>query len=264
MKIGFIGSGKMATALMKSVLKAGLAKGKDIMSSDKSEEQLRRVKGELGVNTANSNKDVVRFSDVVLLCVKPQDIDMVLDEIRGEVKNKLVISIAAGVTIKRLESKIKGKVIRVMPNTPCLVGEMAAGYAPGKNVSEKDLEIVKKILNTGGIAIQVNEKDLDAITGLSGSGPAFVAYLIDAFTEAGIKQGLERDVAYKLAVQTFLGTAKLLKETGISPKELIDMVSSPNGTTIAGRGILENSDVNKIMEKTVSAATKRSRELGNG
>lgn len=264
MKIGFIGSGKMATALMKSVLKAGLAKGKDIMSSDKSEEQLRRVKGELGVNTSNSNKEVVRFSDVVLLCVKPQDIDAVLDEIKGDIKNKIVISIAAGVTLKRLESKIKGKVVRVMPNTPCLVGEMAAGFAPGKNVSEKDLEIVRKILNTGGIAIQVDEKDLDAITGLSGSGPAFVAYLIDAFSKAGEKEGLERDVAYKLAVQTFLGTSKLLKETGISPKELIDMVSSPNGTTIAGRGVLEKSDIKKIMEKTVSAATKRSRELGNG
>ena len=262
-KIGFVGSGKMATALAKAMVKAKIAHSKDIIASDKNDEQLAKIRKEINIRTAKDNREAVKNADIVFLAVKPQDIGNVLDEIKKEIKNQLMVSIAAGITLDFLESKLpKARIIRVMPNTPCLVGEMAAGYALGKKCNEKDRQVIKRILSAAGIAIEMEEKLLDAVTGLSGSGPAFVAYLIEALAEGGVKAGLSKEVAEKLTVQTFKGTAKLLQDTKISPKELIDMVSSPNGTTIAGRAVLEKSDVKGILTKTVEAAAKRSKELG--
>ncbi len=261
MKIGFIGAGKMASALMKSALRAKLVKKQDMIASDRSIEQLNRIRKDLGVNITSSNQEVINFSDVVVLCVKPQDIEAALNNIKT--KKKLFVSIAAGIRLKKLESLVGGRVVRVMPNTPCLVGAMAAGFTPGKFVGKKDIVMVNQILNTGGIAVQVAEKDLDAITGLSGSGPAFVAFLIQSFINGGIKQGLSEETAKIVTIQTFFGTALLLRETELSTKELIEMVSSPGGTTVAGRKILEESDLKEIIERTVDHATKRSKELGN-
>ncbi|MFC1769220.1 pyrroline-5-carboxylate reductase [Nanoarchaeota archaeon] len=263
MKLGFIGSGKMASALMKSILNANLVSKDDIVSSDKAQEQLDRIKNDLEIGVTGSNKEVVDKSDIIFLCVKPQDIDSILDEIKEGSEEKLFVSIAAGVKLEKLESKLN-KIVRVMPNTPCMVGEMAAGFAPGKNVNDDEVKQVGEILNAGGVAIQMEEKDLDAVTGLSGSGPAFVAFLIKAFAHAGIEAGLDKKTSRELTIQTFLGTAKLLKESNLCPNELINMVSSPGGTTIAGREVLENSDVEEVVKKTVDAATKRSKELGNG
>jgi len=258
-KIGFIGAGNMAFALAKAIKKAGLAKA--IVVSDINKERLDFVKSELKVNTTKDNKEVVKKSDILFLAVKPQVMDNVVEEIKDIVDDQLVISIAAGVRIKELESKLK-KVVRVMPNTPCLVGEMAAGFAVGKNVSDKEIKLVEEILNSAGKAFYLKEGLLDAVTGLSGSGPAFVARLIEGLIEGGIKSGLNRDIATELALQTVKGTAKLLQESGMGASDLIEMVSSPGGTTVEGRKILEGSDVKDVLVKTVKKATEKSKELG--
>lgn len=258
-RIGFIGAGNMAFALIKAIKKAKLAKS--IIASDVNKERLDFVKKQAKVDVTNDNNKVVRKSDIIFLAVKPQVIDNVLDGLNN-VGDKLIISIAAGVKLKKLESKLKkAKVVRVMPNTPCLVGEMAAGFSIGKNVKDKDLKIIEDILSSAGKAFYLKESMMDAVTGLSGSGPAFVAKLIEGFVEGGMKSGLNKDVATELALQTFLGTAKLLQESGMSTDELINMVSSPGGTTVAGRQVLESSDVKDVLIKTVREAAERSREL---
>ena len=260
-RVGFIGAGNMALALIKAIAKDNLASS--VYASDIKESRLKLIEAETKAKITPFNKVVVNESDVIFLAVKPQVIDKVLDELKDT--NKLVVSIAAGITLKHLESKLKNaRVVRVMPNTPCLVGEMAAGFALGKKTTDKDVKIVEEILNSAGKAFCLKEELLDAVTGLSGSGPAFIAYLLEGLIEGGVKQGLTKDVATELAVQTCLGTAKLLLEKGLSTKELIDMVSSPKGTTVAGRKVLENSDIKKILAKTVEEATKRSKELGRG
>lgn len=260
-KIGFIGAGNMAFALAKAIKKNRLAKS--IIASDINEERLDFLKKELKIETTKDNIQVVLKSDIIFLAVKPQAIDTVLDEIKDKVRDQLIISIAAGIRLKRLESKLKNKkIVRVMPNTPCLVGEMAAGFAVGKKVKDKEIKIVEEILNSAGKAFYLKEELLDAVTGLSGSGPAFVARLVEGLIEGGVKSGLNRDVARELALQTFLGTAKLLIESGMTADELVSMVSSPGGTTVAGREILENSDVKDILIRTVKRATERSKELG--
>ncbi|HLC96160.1 MAG TPA: pyrroline-5-carboxylate reductase [Candidatus Nanoarchaeia archaeon] len=259
-KIGFIGAGNMAFALAKAIKQAKLAKS--IIASDTKEERLEFVKRELKIKVTTSNKEVIRNSDIVFLSVKPQVMDIVLDDIKDSISDQIIISIAAGIQLKKLESKLKNKkIVRVMPNTPCFVGEMAAGYTLGKKVSTIEGETVQKILSSAGIAIPLSEPDLDAVTGLSGSGPAFVARFIEALVQGGIKSGLSKETAEKLAIQTCLGTSKLL-QTGIGIEKLVEMVSSPGGTTIAGREILENSDFKDIVSKTVQRATRRSKELG--
>ena len=259
-KIGFIGAGNMAFALAKAIKKAKLG---SIIASDIRKQRLNLIKKELQIQVTENNYQVLQKSDIVFLAVKPQVIDFVLDEIKDYVKHHLIISIAAGITIKRLNSKLKNKkIVRVMPNTPCLVGEMAAGFAVGKNVTQADIKIVEKILNSAGKAFLVKEELLDVVTGLSGSGPAFVARLIEAFYQAGIKQGLSKDVSAELTLQTFKGTAALLQGSNLTPDQLVKMVSSPGGTTIAGREILEKSNYKDIIIKTIEQATKRSKELG--
>jgi pyrroline-5-carboxylate reductase len=257
-KIGFIGAGNMAFALAKAIKKANLVKS--LIASDVNDDRLEYVKKELKINVTKDNQEVVDKSDIIFLAVKPQVILQVLDGI--DAKGKLVISIAAGVKLNKLESGLKGaRVVRVMPNTPCLVGEMAAGFAIGKNAKDKDVRIVEEILNCAGRAFYLKESMLDSVTGLSGSGPAFVAWLIEGMVEGGIKSGLSKDIATELTLQTFLGTAKLLQESGMSVDELVKIVSSPGGTTVAGREILEKSDVKEILIETVKKATQRSKEL---
>ncbi len=257
--IGFIGAGKMAEALISAILKSKLSKS--MIASDVDGKRLEYIKTKHKINITKNNKEVIHSSDIVVLAVKPQIINSVLEEIKET--NKLIVSIAAGITIKHLESKLKkARVIRVMPNTPCLVGEMAAGFSKGTKAKQEDVLIVEEILNSSGKAFYLNEDMLDAVTALSGSGPAFIARLLEWMIEGAKKEGLKEDVAQELAYQTAIGTGRLLQEKGITPKELVDMVSSPNGTTVAGRDVLENSDVKEILMKTIEAAAKRSKELG--
>jgi pyrroline-5-carboxylate reductase len=260
LRVGFIGAGKMGEALIRSML--GLDDLQvSVIASDVSAER-RELIGRLdGVEATESNLRVVDESDVVFVAVKPQNIDEVLDEIRDT--DKLVISIAAGILLRRLEGKLtKARVIRVMPNIPCLVGEMAGGFSLGTRATDEDAEMLMALLKNAGRIFRLDEKHLDTVTALSGSGPAFIAYIIEAMADGAVKQGLPSDVAEQLAVQTALGTGKLLRDMKLTPEELISIVSSPGGTTVAGRQVLEESDVKDVIEKTITKAITRGRELG--
>lgn len=260
LRLAFIGTGKMANALISCIYNKKIAKS--IIASDKNEENLEKIKKQFYIKTTIDNKETIKNSNIVFICVKPQDIDDVLDEIKDILKEQLVVSIAAGIKLKHLESKLKNKrVIRVMPNINCLVGEMAAGLSAGKHATKEDMNNVLKVLNSAGIAFFMKEKLLDTVTALSGSGPAFFAYFIKAFESAGIKNGLPRDMAFKLAAQTAFGTGKLLIEKNIPPDELIGMVASKKGTTIAGLKVLKDYKVKDILIKTINAAVRRSKEL---
>lgn len=263
MKIGFIGSGKMMEALLGSFLNAKLVEKGNVWVSDKSSERTEIMKSNFGVNIAENNSEVVKNSEIVFLCVKPQDMDSVLDEIPSSAnESQIFVSIAAGVKLEKLKSKLNSKIVRVMPNTPCLVGEAMSVITFAENVNDENKKVIFDLLNSAGKTLEVKEELMDAVTAVSGSGPAFFAYLIDSLAKAGEKEGLSREQALLLAEQTALGTAKLLLEKNISPEELSEMVSSPGGTTIAGREVLEKSDVAEVIQKTVAAAAARSRELG--
>ena len=260
LKGGSIGAGKMGEALIRSMLFLEDMQI-SIIASDVSEERRELMNKLDGVEATESNLKVVDESDVVFIAVKPQNIDEVLDEIKDT--GKLVVSIAAGIPLRRLEEKLtKARVIRVMPNTPCLVSEMAGGFALGARATEADAETLLNLLKNAGRVFRLDEKHLNTVTALSGSGPAFIAYVMEAMADGAVGQGLPRDVAEQLAVQTALGTGKLLRDMKLSPQELISIVSSPGGTTVAGRQILENSDVKDVIEKTIARATERARELG--
>ena len=259
-RIGIVGGGNMGLALAKTI--TDRFSGVRIYVCDVSRDRLALFEQELpDVRTFGGPLELAEASEVVFLSVKPQDIQSVLEELQNT--DRLVISIAAGVAIARIESVLtKARVVRVMPNTPCLVGAMAAGYAFGSKVRLPDRKVVQRLLSSAGYAAEVEEQLLDAVTGLSGSGPAFVARLIEAFIVAGEKLGLEPETARNLSLQTFFGTAKLLAETGMEPQTLVDMVSSPNGTTVAGRRVLDTSDYAEVIGETIRAATERSKELG--
>ncbi len=260
-KLGFIGSGNMATALAVAFKRAGLLGA--AIASDQDIKKGILLKKKAGVLATADNKRVVREADIIFLCVKPQDIPGVIAEIKEEAGRKLVVSIAAGVPIQKLQRGLpRAGIIRVMPNTPCLVGEMAAGYSIGGGVNREQADFVKKLLDAAGKAYLVPEKLLDAVTAVSGSGPAFFAYIYDCFIKAGKCQGLPEKVSRDLVLQTAKGTAVLLEKTGMSPEQLIEMVSSPKGTTIAGRKILERPPIAHLINDAVAAAAKRSSELG--
>ena len=234
-----------------------------IICSDVLAERLDELKNRFGVQVAKDNREVLTKSDVVILAIKPQNFPGAVADLQELVRpDHLIISILAGIRINSIEQILPGRVVRVMPNTCCLVGQMAAGYAGGTKVSPADLKVVREILECSGTAYEVPEEQLDVVTGLSGSGPAFVAYLIQSFICAGQAEGLEKAVAQALAIKTFEGTAQLLNDWDIEPAELIKMVSSPKGTTVAGREILESSDVAEVIKQTILRATQRSRELG--
>ena len=262
-KIGFVGAGKMAHALVGAILRGRLARPQDIICSDPLSERLGTLQEQLGVLVTQDNQEVFRSSDVVVLAFKPQNFPQAIEGVESVIRpEQIIISIMAGVRIARIQRYLPARIVRVMPNTPCLVGEMAAGFAVADNVTETDLDRVRAILQPAGIALQVPEQQIDAVTGLSGSGPAFVAYLVESFITAGINEGLEEETARQLALKTFAGTARLLSEWNLSPRELIEMVSSPGGTTIAGREILESSNVKDSIINTIKRAAQRSRELG--
>ena len=259
--ISFIGTGKMATALISCIYKNKLAD--EIIASDHNKENLENIKSKFSIKTLTNNKEAVRNSEIVFICVKPQGIDDVLHEIKNVVKNQLVVSIAAGIKIKRIESILgKKRIIRVMPNINCLVGEMAAGFCAGKYATRDDIKTVSEILNSAGISFLIKEDLMDALSAVSGAGPAFFAYCIQAIADAGVKKGLPKEISYKLAAKTALGTGKLLIEKNLIPEDVIKMVASKKGVTLEGLKVLNKHKVKKILEKTFNAAYKRSRELG--
>jgi pyrroline-5-carboxylate reductase len=262
--IGFIGAGQMARALAQGFQVAELVPGERIVAFDPVAEagqaftQLVR-----GASLVASNAEVARRADVIFLAVKPQSMNAVLAELAGQVGGKLVVSIAAGITLAKLSEGLKSnRLVRVMPNTPALVGQGASAYALGGGATPADGQLVGKLIGAVGRAFAVDEKLLDAVTGLSGSGPAFVYVLIEALADGGVRMGLPRDVAAALAAQTVRGAAEMVLTTGEHPAVLKDKVASPGGTTIAGLQALEDRGLRAALIAAVEAATRRSQELG--
>jgi pyrroline-5-carboxylate reductase len=263
---GFIGAGKMATALAKGMIRAGMATQQNISASDPLDTARAAMATATGVSVTDSNARVAHKSDVLVLAVKPQSMAHVLMHLRPVVTPAhLVISIAAGVSLKTLATGLgeERRLVRVMPNTPALIGEGAAAYCVGPHANPQDEAIVQACLSSVGRAFAVPESLIDAVTGLSGSGPAFVAVVIEALADGGVRVGLPRDIATALAAQTVLGSARLLLETGQHPATLKDQVASPGGTTIAGLHALERGGLRAALIDAVEAATRRSTELAH-
>jgi pyrroline-5-carboxylate reductase len=261
---GFLGSGKMATALARGWLSAGLIAAEQLRASDPSPAARQAFQNETGVPATADNRVVVEQCELLVLAVKPQMMAGLLAEIRPHLSSRhLLISVAAGLTLRQLlEGAGERRLIRVMPNTPCLVNASASGYAPAATATPEDIALVDRLLNAVGRAYRLPEHLLDAVTGLSGSGPAFVYLMIEALSDGGVRVGLPRDVATVLAAQTLFGAAKMVLETGLHPGQLKDMVASPGGTTIAGLHALERGGLRGVLMDAVEAATRRSTELG--
>lgn len=261
---GFIGAGRMATALIQGMLRAGTASAHTTSASDPLESARSALASATGASVYDSNVRVAHKSDVLVLAVKPQSMAHVLTHLRPVVTaDHLVISIAAGVSLHTLATGLGDdkRLVRVMPNTPALIGEGASAYALGPNVRAGDEEIVASCLKAVGRSFALPESALDAVTGLSGSGPAFVYVMIEALSDGGVRMGLPRDVATALAAQTVLGSAKMVLDTGLHPGALKDQVASPGGTTIAGLHALERGGLRAALIDAVEAATRRSAEL---
>ncbi len=261
-RVGFIGGGKMAFALMHAMVASGQITADQILCSDIDPGARQKVSDDIGIATTDSNRDVITHCKIVFLAFKPQGFPQTVEPLTDCVRpDQTIVSIMAGIRIAAIKKVLPAQIIRLMPNTPCLTGQMAAGMAVADDVPQADINQVKQLCEGAGIVCEVSEALIDAVTGLSGSGPAFVAYLIDCFIQAGIKEGLPEIVARDLTLQTIAGTANLLQKWDMLPRELIKMVSSPNGTTVAGRSVLENSEISTIISATVAAAAERSREL---
>jgi pyrroline-5-carboxylate reductase len=264
MKTGFIGCGKMASALIQGVLAAKVCGPADVVVHDRLAEPAEVLGTESGIRVARSNREVAAASQVIVLCVKPEDALAALSEADGDLEGKLLISIVAGVTIGSLQEAAGPmcRVVRVMPNTAALVQKGASAYATGADVTAEDLAVVEKIFTSVGRAFPVKEALLDAVTGLSGSGPAYVYLFLEALADGGVQMGLPRDLATKLAVQTVAGAAEMVSETMMHPALLREMVTSPGGTTMAGLVELERGGLRIAVLDAVRAATLRARELG--
>lgn len=263
--IGFLGTGNMAEALIKGLINSGVVEAKQIHGSDPRKERCQEMTDRYAIHATTHNEDVVRHAEIVILSVKPQILPKVLDEIAPHLKpSALVISIAAGTPLGAIERRLPAgtRVVRTMPNTPALVGAGATAIAAGAHAKEADVEATQRIFDAVGMTVVIDESQLDAVTGLSGSGPAYVFLIIEALSDAGVKMGLSRYNAQALAAQTLLGSAKLLIETHEHPGRLKDMVTSPGGTAIAGLHTLEAGGLRTTLINAVEAATNRSRELG--
>jgi pyrroline-5-carboxylate reductase len=265
LSIGFLGAGKMATALAKGFLNAKLVKASQLVAADPYAAAREHFAADTGAKTFAKNLEAAQAAEVLILATKPDQVAAALAEISGVFSQKqLLISIAAGVTLAKLEGALPAgaRLVRVMPNTPALVGAGAAGFALGKNATAADGELAQKLLSAVGIAVPVKESLLDAVTGLSGSGPAYVYQFIEALSDGGVASGLPRNVATQLAAQTVLGSAKMVLETGLHPGALKDQVTSPGGTTIEGVHELEKGGLRAAVISAVRAGTEKSKKLG--
>lgn len=256
-KIGFIGTGRMGEALIRAFA-ASKVKPRNIFAYNRTERKLTPLR-KIGITVVKDNLELVERCDVIFICVKPQQIKEVIEEIKGT--NKLIVSIAAGIKLSYLEKHFD-KVARVMPNVSVQVNEVAAAYTAGKNMTQKQKQFIEKLFGNVGMIVEVKEKYMSGVTALSGSGPAFIAYFVYAMMRAAQKYGLKKEDAKTLAVQTCLGSAKMMKDLEMSPGELIAMVASRGGTTEAGLKILKSDKFEQIVEDTFNASKDRANELG--
>ncbi|MDR3283048.1 MAG: pyrroline-5-carboxylate reductase [Candidatus Methanoplasma sp.] len=259
--IGFIGAGRMAEAMIKGLIARGVYSKDDVVACAPSEETRKRVSS-LGVGMYESAGEVAGLADILVLAVKPKHVQGLFESEGLKLKKShLLISIAAGITIETLKSYVPdSRIVRVMPNHCCAVLEGAAGFARG-NATDDDIELVKRIFSATGLAVEVRERDMDAVTGVSGSSPAFVYMFLRAVVKAGTGAGLTEDVATKLAAQSLVGAGRMALETGMTPEALVDNVCSPGGTTIEGVKVLDAGGFEELVEKAVSASVERSKEM---
>jgi pyrroline-5-carboxylate reductase len=264
--VGIIGAGNMGEVLIRGLIQSGKMKKTDIIASDTNQDRLVHIAKTYGVRSTPSNVEVVENASIIIIAVKPQNIDDLLEELStSSHEEHLFISIAAGVTTERLAAKMhhKSGIIRIMPNAPSSVLAGIAALCPGRNVSQDDLQRAASIFECVGKTVIIkNESLMDVVTGLSGSGPAFVFLVIESLSDAGVQLGISRKEASLLATQTAYGAAKMLLETGRHPSELKDIVATPGGTTFAGLKMLEKGNFRSTIMDAVEAATVRSRELG--
>jgi pyrroline-5-carboxylate reductase len=266
-RVGFVGAGNMGEALIKGLVEARVVPAEAIAATDVRPEPLRDLERRYQIRLFPDNPELVRHSDVVVLAVKPQIMDTIVRELAPTVtREKLLVSIAAGVSTARIRAALgkEARLLRVMPNTPALVLEGATAIGRAAGLAPGDLETAEELFAAVGKTVVLDESLMDAVTGLSGSGPAYVALVVEALADGGVNMGLDRGTALTLAVQTVLGTARLLRDTGRHPAVLKDMVSSPGGTTIAGVAALEAGGLRAALMQAVEHATLRSRELGRG
>jgi pyrroline-5-carboxylate reductase len=264
-KIGMLGAGNMAGALIRGMLASQRVAPEQIRASDLREERLSELEAEYGIVTHLENRELIEWANLIVLAVKPQVIDRVLDSAASHFRpGTLVVSIAAGVPIRALESRLPDsvRVVRAMPNTAAIALAGATGIAPGSRATEADIVATRSLFDATGRSVVLDESLIDAVTGLSGSGPAYVMLMIEALADGGVKVGLHRDTALLLAAQTVFGSAKLLLDTGEHPGRLKDMVTSPGGTAIAGLHTLESGGLRRTLIDAVEAATRRAQELG--
>ena len=265
LQIGFVGGGNMGEALIKGILSASLVTKDQIHVYDISARRREYLQQNYHIKVHTSLSETAETSQLIILAVKPQNMNEVLEELSSKVAHvPLVISIAAGVTLATLSDRLPKELplIRVMPNTPALVMEGASALARGHNVTDEQMHMASTLFQSVGIAIEVEEKLMDTVTGLSGSGPAYVLLLLEALIDGGVLMGLPRQISRELVVQTVLGTAKMVQETGKHPAELKDLITSPAGTTIHGLQVMEENSVRGALIGAVQAASERSKELG--
>ena len=264
-KVAFIGAGNMAEAIIRGLLKADVVAAPDILATGRRQERIDDLNRLYGLTVTLDNSAAAKQADVVVLCVKPQILEKVLAEIAGSIsQDALVISVSAGITMAQIGAHLseQARICRSMPNMPSVVGAGAAALACGKHLTDEDKQMAHELFESCGLAVELHEESLlDAATGLSGSGPAYVFMIIEALSDAGVKVGLNRRQAQKLAAQTVLGSAQLVIETGEHPGVLKDRVTSPGGTAIAGLHTLEEGGLRTTLINAVVAATARSREL---
>lgn len=264
-KIGFIGCGNMAQAMIKGIVKSKNVSPENIFVSNPSEEKLKNVKRECGVNVTHDNKKVALNSDILILAVKPNKYGDVIKEIKDEVSRRaIIVTIAAGVSIDKVRLFFKSddvKVIRTMPNTPALVGEAMTALCASDNIKEEEVDLIRNLFDTFGKTELVEEKLMDVITGLSGSSPAYVYMFIEAMADGAVLQGMPREKAYKIAAQSVLGAAKMVLETKKHPGELKDQVCSPGGTTIEAVYYLEKSNFRASVMEAVDKCTEKSKKM---
>jgi pyrroline-5-carboxylate reductase len=264
-RIGMLGAGNMAGALIRGLLASGSVTPDKINASDVRHDHLKELATEYGIKTFTDNRELAAASDLVVLAVKPQVVDRVLEQMASAFSpGTLLVSIAAGVPIRSLEARLPDhvRVVRAMPNTAAIALAGATGIAPGSRATQEDVDVTQTLFAAIGRSVVLDESLIDAVTGLSGSGPAYVMVMIEALADGGVKVGLHRDTALLLAAQTVYGSAKLLLETGEHPGRLKDMVTSPGGTAIAGLHTLETGGLRRTLIDAVDSATKRAVELG--
>ena len=262
-KLGFIGFGKMANAICKGVIYSGFMNKENVFAYDINKESLNKNASEIGINPICSAEKLVNDCDVILIATKPFVVNEVLSQIKDIANDKLIISIAAGIIIETYQSALKrARIVRVMPNTPAMVNEGMSVVCGGTNASKEDVEFVYQMFSRLGKAEIMNEDKINAVTAVSGSGPAFYYYFIDKIAKGGVEVGLNYESALKLSAQTALGAAKMILESGKTPEELITAVTTPNGTTAEGNKVLNESDVESVILEMVEKTYKRAIELG--